>query len=200
MKSNILKQESFASSCETLLLYVEYNYIKRNSQQNLDDYQKALNKLICSHEFKILISGLINNIFLERSVYDLLRIADKQYDKIETIFSTENLVEQAYSIASDSEDDIKQYSLNIFEIQTAITDFCKNFTKLEEIKKCEQSEQLYRKVSLYVYCATRPMFENKQYSVEKMESGLCYIRESIGAQIKELLKNRWFWGCTASTL
>ncbi|MBR5547894.1 MAG: helix-turn-helix transcriptional regulator [Clostridia bacterium] len=168
---------------------MDYNFIKRSKWQDLVDYQKALNEFICSQEFWGLISRLVHNLYLERSVYDLLRIADKQYDRIETFFSSECPAEQAYSLAEEGEDNIKLYSLNMYEIQSAIMGFCQKFTKLEEIKKHEQSEHFYRKVVVSIYLATHPMFEKGVYSVEKMDKELDYIRKQVGSQIEALLRN-----------
>lgn len=167
----------------------DYIFVKQNKEQDLAEYRKALNEFICSREFLVLISSLVSNLFLERSVYDLLRIIDKQYDNIETIFSSESPGERAYSLSEDGEDHVKRYSLNMFEIQTAVMDFCQSFTKLEEIKKREQNDGFYRKVVVGIYLATRPMFEKGQYSTEEMEHELSYLREQVGAEIEVLLRN-----------
>lgn len=168
----------------------DYHFIRWSSEQELDGYRKVLNEFICSREFWVLISGLRNNLSLERSVYDLLRIVDKQYDNIETVFPNESPAEWAYALSEMGEDHVKNYSLNMFEIQTAVMDFCQRFTKIEEIKKREQSEDFYRKVIVGVYLATRPMFEKGEYSIVEMETALSYIRKQVGEQIEDILSNK----------
>ena len=71
----------------------------------------------------------VNNLFLERSVLDLLRVVIKQYGIIEIYFSSECPAEQTYSRAELGEDIIKQHFLNVFEIKTAIMDFSLEITK-----------------------------------------------------------------------
>ena len=166
----------------------DYNYTKQYYQQDLDDYTKTLNQLLCSYEFAVLILNLTSNLYLERRVYDLLRIAVKQYDKMQSCIKEDDFVEYVYGLVEDSEDDIKQYMLNLFEIQNAITDFSKEFTKLETVKKAEHRDFLYRKVILGIYCATHPMFESKQYSIDKMEEDLEYVRVQYGEEIESLLR------------
>lgn len=166
----------------------EYIYIKGNLQQDLDDYTKALNQLVCSYEFSKLITVLTNNLFLERSIYDMLRIVAKRYDEIETFSYSESLAEQAYSLVDEGEDYIKQYLLNMFDMQNTIISFFKNFTKLEVINKADHEESFYKRIVFNIYAATRDMFENKRFSVEEMEKELSYIREDLEVQIEEILR------------
>ncbi len=165
-----------------------YNWIKKDLQQDLEDYKKTLNQFICSCEFSELLSALINNIYLERSVYDLLRIATNRYDELESCSPSENIAELAYSLAERGEDNIKQYLLNVFEIQNSITDFCQNFTKLEGIKRAEHKDAFYKLVVFYVHSATHDMFKNESFSIEEMEEKLGRLKDNYGNQIEGFLK------------
>lgn len=166
----------------------DYSFIKKSGQLDLDDYRKVLNQLICSHEFAVLISRLHNNLYLERYIYDLMRVVGGNYNELESSFSCENIAEKAYALAEDGEDNVKKYSLNLFEIQNAIMNFSRNFTKLEEIKKHEESNFVYRDIVFSIYLATRPMFETRKYSVEEMENNLKFVRDRVGDKIKNLLR------------
>lgn len=166
----------------------DYTCVKGGLQQDLDDYIKSLNKFVSSYEFSKVIVTLTNNLFLERSIYDMLRIVAKQYDQIETYCFSDNLAEQAYSLVDDSDDYIRQYLLNIFEMQNTVIKFFQDFTKLEVLNKAEHEESFYRRIVFNIYAATCDMFKSKQYSVEDMEYELENIREELGAQIDELLK------------
>lgn len=166
----------------------DYNMFKNIAERDLQDYKKTINKFICSNSFSVLISCLIKNLYLERSTYDMIKIIERQYDSIEEPYSKENHAEQAYSLSEDGENNIRYYSLNIFDIQTAIINFCQNFTKLEEVKKLEYSEAFFRKMVYFIYSSTRSMFEKGSYSVEEMENKLVAVKKEI-SHTKKLLEN-----------
>lgn len=165
-----------------------YEYIRGDNQQCLFDYTDALNGFICSHEFSLLVRKLINNRFLERNIYDLLRIVMKRYDDLESIVFAENVAEHALCVSEEGENFLQQYLLNMFEIQNSIMGFSQKFTKLEAINQIENSDAFYRMIHYYVYVTTHPMFDAKHYSVEKMEKQLEFVLERHGEQIEEILK------------
>ena len=169
---------------------VDYNFIRNSAFLDLNDHTRIINEFICSQEFSVFISRIKNNLFWERTIYDVLRIAAKQYDNLESPVISKNIAEIAHSCIDDSEDAIKQYSLNLFDAQNALIDFCRNFTKLEEIKKLDNSDSLFRKVHYYLYSSTQPMFESENYSVEKMEEELTDIFEPLLPTITDLLAKK----------
>lgn len=159
-------------------------------QQDLDDYLKFINKFICSSAFKIMSHCLCNNLFVERTIYDVLRVAVKRYDEIESaLFETTNEAEKAYCLIEDSEDYIQKYSLNIFDAQTAVLDFCKDFTRLEVIKELDYKESFYKKIRFNIYHHTRPMFESNDFSVKKLNEALTEDVFQVNTKIIELLKD-----------
>lgn len=168
----------------------DYTFARNSAFLDLSDHIKVINEFICSPEFSVFISTMKNNLFWERTIYDTLRIAAKQYDSIESPVTSKNVAEIAHSCIDDSEDAIKQYSLNLFDAQNALVDFCRNFTKLEEIKKLDNSSSLFRKIHFYIYCSTRPMFESKNYSVEKLEEDLSEIVPPLLPAITDLLRKK----------
>ena len=165
----------------------DYNFVRTYAYQDLEDYTKTINEFICSSEFSVFISSIKHNLFLERSIYDMLRIVIKQYDELESPVLTQNIAETAYSFAIDGEDNIKRYALNLFDAQNALIDFCRNFTKLEEIKKFEYNEALYKKIHFYLYMCTTAMDKQGDYSVEKLEEEMYPIIKEHLPTIKELL-------------
>ena len=165
----------------------DYNFVRTYAYQDLEDYTKTINEFICSGEFSVFISSIKHNLFLERSIYDMLRIVIKQYDELESPVLTQNIAETAYSFAIDGEDNIKRYALNLFDAQNALIDFCRNFTKLEEIKKFEYNEALYKKIHFYLYMCTTAMDKQGDYSVEKLEEEMYPIIKEHLPTIKELL-------------
>lgn len=169
---------------------VDYNFVRSSAFLDLSDHTRIINDFICSQEFSVFISKIKNNLFWERTIYDVLRIAAKQYNELESPVISRNIAEIAHSCIDDSEDAIKQYSLNLFDAQNALIDFCRNFTKLEELKKLDNSSSLFRKVHYYIYSCTQPMFESKNYSVEKMEETLTDILSPLLPIINDLLAKK----------
>lgn len=163
-------------------------YVFRYAQQDLDDYTRFVNEFICSSAFKIMEYCLCNNLFVERTIYDLLRVAARRYDEIESVLPESNMAAKAYALVDDTEDFITKYSINIFDAQTALLEFCKDFTKLERVKELDYKEQLYQKAHYFVYHYTRPMFERGNYSVEQLNQELSKDDFHIAAQIEDLLK------------
>lgn len=168
----------------------DYNFVKNSVFLDLSDYSRIINEFICSQEFSIFIARIKQNLFLERTIYDILRIAAKQYADIESPVTSKNIAEIAYSCSEDSENDIERYSLNLFDAQNALIDFCRNFTKLEEIKKLDYSESLFRKINFFMHTCTKPMFESGNYSVEKMEEELSDIVTPLLPTITDLLSKK----------
>ena len=169
---------------------VDYDYTRDNAFQDLTDHTRVINEFICSQEFSVFLSKIKNNLFWERTIYDMFRIAAKQYDCIESPVISKNIAEVAHSCIDDSEDAIKHYSLNLFDAQNALIDFCRNFTALEEIKKLDNGESLYRKIHYYIYSCTQPMFESGNYSVEKLEEELSEIVAPLLPTITRLLAKK----------
>lgn len=165
----------------------EFSFCYQSSQLDFDNYVKFINEFLCSPAFRILSHRLRSNLHIECSVYDLLRIAARQYDKIESPLLEADMSANAYALADQSEDLIKQYSLNMFDIQTAIQDFCKNFTKLEDIKELEYQESFYRKLTYSIFHYTQPMFANGKYSFEKLDEAMAKDEFQLGNQAIELL-------------
>lgn len=167
-----------------------YSFFKSEYLISIADYSKIINSFICSPEFTVFVSCLENNLYLERSIYDLLYIASKQYEKIKTPFPGKDFAELAYSLVESGEDYIRRYSLNLFDAQTALTDFCSNLTQLEKIKKLEYNEFFYRKLHFFIYNSTRPMFEAKEYSLDKLEKDISEVLENMLPTIVELMQNK----------
>lgn len=169
---------------------IDYSFVKNSVNLDLSDYTRIINEFICSQEFSIFIARIKQNLFLERTIYDILRIAAKQYADIESPVTSKNIAEIAYSCSEDSENDIERYSLNLFDAQNALIDFCRNFTKLEEIKKLDYSESLFRKINFFMHTCTKPMFESGNYSVQRMEEELSDIVTPILPTITDLLSKK----------
>ena len=169
---------------------VDYDFIRNSAFLDLCDHTRIINDFICSQEFSVFISKIKNNLFWERTIYDTFRIAAKQYDSIESPVISKNIAEIAHSCIDDSEDAIKQYSINLFDAQNALIDFCRNFTKLEEVKKLDISSSLFRKVHYYIYSCTQPMFKSGNYSVEKMEEELSEVFAPLLPAIADLLAKK----------
>jgi len=168
----------------------DYNFIKTSVYLDLDDHMRIINEFICSQEFSIFISRIKHNLFLQRNIYDILRIAVKKYNDIESPVLTDNAAEIAYSFSIDSEDDIQRYSLNLFDAQNALIDFCRNFTQLEEIKKLDYNSSFYRKLYFYLFMCTKPMGESGNYSVEEMEHYFAANIEALFPTITDLLSKK----------
>lgn len=169
---------------------VDYNFAQNSAFLDLRDHTRIINEFICSQEFSVFISKIKNNLFWERLIYDIFRIAAKQYGNLESPVISKNIAEIAHSCIDDSENAIKQYSLNLFDAQNALIDFCRNFTKLEEIKNLDSNSSLYCKIHYYIYSITQPMFESKNYSVEKMEEELSAIVSPLLPVITNLLNKK----------
>lgn len=169
---------------------VEYSFIKRDAYLDLIEYCRVLNDLICSSEFAVFIRCLKDNLYVERHVFDVLRIVMKQYSKIETPFPTTNIAEMAYSLAESDEEMIQRYALNIFDGVSALTDFSKNYTKLEGIKALEYEERFYKRILMYLYHFTRPMFVDKNYSVKLLESGVSEVIGEMLPTIEKILDSK----------
>lgn len=168
----------------------DYDFARNSAFLDLSDHTRIINEFICSQEFSVFISRIKNNLFWERTIYDMFRIAAKQYDDIESPVTSKNIAEIAHACIDDSEDAIKQYSLNLFDTQNALVDFCRNFTSLEEIKKLDDNSSLYRKIHFYIYSCTQPMFESGNYSVEKMEEELTDVFAPLLPTITDLLAKK----------
>ncbi len=163
----------------------DYEFLREYHTVDLEDYQKFINDFICSPTFDTISSCLKNNLHIERITFDLLRVASKQYAHIKSPSSDPNVAEMTYGLVDDAEDNIRRYSLNLFDAQTSFIDFCKEFTQMESIKKLDYSDSFYRKLHFYIYFATRPMFEKNTYSVEAMEKELS---ESIAPLLPTITK------------
>ena len=73
---------------------LEFDYFLKYYQLDLDDYIKFLNEFICSSAFKVLMHRMTSNLFIERTVYDILRIASRQarhHDNYRTVYQILNL-------------------------------------------------------------------------------------------------------------
>lgn len=168
----------------------DYNVVKSDALLDLNDYVKLINQFICSDEFSVFISRMKNNLYLERSVYDIFRIIKKQYTEIETPYLWPDFAEEYHSYIVDAEHNLQYYSLNLFDAQNALIDFCRNFTKLEEIKKLEYSESLYKKVHFYLYMLTEPNEKSGENSAEEKEKEWLPIIEQHLPVITELLNKK----------
>ena len=150
----------------------DFQCLLKNSQIDLNDYVKVINEFVCSPAFKIFVRCLCNNLFLERTIYDMLRIIVREYDQIESELFESDVTAKAYALIEDSEDFLKQYSLNVFDAQSELLNFIKEFTKLEGIKELDYKEAFYRKVHFYIYDHTRHMFESENYSFEELDEAM----------------------------
>lgn len=169
---------------------VDYDFARNSAFLDLSDHTRVINDFICSQEFSVFISKIKNNLFWERTIYDMFRIAAKQYNAIESPVISKNIAEVAHSCIDDSEDAIKHYSLNLFDAQNALIDFCRNFTALEDIKKLDNSESLYKKIHYYIYSCTQSMFKSGNYSVEKMEQELADVFAPLLPTITDFLAKK----------
>jgi len=167
----------------------DYCSVRSDAFLELSDYLKIINQFICSEEFNVFISSMKHNLYLERSTYDLFRILMKQYSKIESPYLSYDLLEELHAYVADNEDNIKYYSLNLFDAQNALTDFCRNFTTMEDIKKLEYSESLYKKVHFYLYMCTKPREENDKDYAEEEKAWLPIIEQYLPA-ITDLLNKK----------
>lgn len=167
----------------------DFSDMSQYYQQDLGDYMKFINQFICSSAFKIMSLCLCNNLFVERTIYDVLRVAVRRYDEIESVLFETNEVKKAHGLIEDSEDFLKKYSLNIFEAQTAILDFCKKFTRLEAIKELDYKESFYQKIHFNIYHHTHSMYESDNYSVKKLNQALSEDVFQVNSKINELLKD-----------
>ena len=150
----------------------EFRCLLKSSQIDLNDYMKFINGFICSSAFKIFSRCLCNNLFLERYVYDMMRVITRKYDQIESELFESNVAAKAYALVDDSEDFLKRYSLNVFDAQMALLNFIEEFTKLEVVKELDYKESFYRKLCFYIYEHTRDMFESGSFSVEKLDAAM----------------------------
>ena len=169
---------------------IDYDFVRTSALLDLKDHTRIINEFICSQEFSVFISKIKNNLFWERTIYDVFRISAKQYNNLESPVISKNIAEIAHSCIDDSEDAIKQYSLNLFDAQNALIDFCRNFTQLEDIKKLDNSSSLFRKVHYYIYSCTQPMFKNGKYSVDEMEEKLTDVLAPLLPIITDLLAKK----------
>lgn len=167
----------------------DLEYVSKYMHANLNEYVKFINEFICSPAFRILSTCLRNNLFIERTIYDLFRVAARQYDEIESSLFESNIAAKAYVLTEESEDFIKEYSLNIFDAQTAVLDFCKKFTNLEIVKELEYKESFYKKLHYLIYHYTRPMFKSGNFSFEELDEALSKDEFKIKSKIVDLLEN-----------
>ncbi len=191
-EQEIVKETKFLSgrTPDTDGYEYDYNFIKSSAYLDLEDHMRIINEFICSQEFSIFISRIKHNLFLQRNIYDILRIVAKQYNDIESPVLTSNVAEIAYSLSIDSENDIQRYSLNLFDAQNALIDFCRNFTQLEEIKKLDYSKAFYKKLHFFLFLCTKQMGESGNYSVETMEKYFSENIEFLMPTITEILSKR----------
>lgn len=166
----------------------DYAFVLEFGKTDLEDYVKFINEFICSSAFNVLSSCMCSNLFIERTIYDLMHILVKQYDKVESPAFTTNIAEKAYCLTEQSEDFIEKYSLNVFEAQSAVLDFCKEFTHLEDVKKLQYKESFYRRLVFYIYHYTHKMFESQHFSVDELEENFSKDEFKMLSQIIELLK------------
>ena len=166
---------------------VDYNFLKNGSCLDLLEYKQAINDFICSPVFWGFVSCLKDNLHIDRRVHDVFRIVAKQYDLIQTPFPTTDIAEMAYCFAEADENLITQYSLNVFDATSAITEYIKNYTKLEDVKAIERKKSLYRNILLIFYLHTRPMFEKNEYSLQELEVALDEVFGEKIDMIKQLL-------------
>ena len=156
---------------------------------DLNDYVKFINKFICSSAFKILSRKLWNNLYLERHIYDMLRVITRKYEHIESELFESDVAAKAYALVDDSEDYLKQYLLNVFEAQTALLNFIQEFTKLELIKELEHKESFYRKVCFCIYEYTHYMFERGSFSFEELDEAMKNDAYKLKEKATELLND-----------
>lgn len=167
-----------------------YNFIRDSAYQDLHDYMKVLNDFIYSEAFSVFISRMKSNLYIERRVYDILKIATKQYAAIESPALSENLAETAYSLVEDESNGLHRYLLNLFETQNAIMDFCRDITDLEELKTLDYQESFLRKIQFFLYSSTKPMFENNNYSVQSMEEKTAELFKPFLSRINVILAKK----------
>lgn len=167
----------------------DYAFVLEYEKADLDDYVKFVNEFICSSAFNVLASCMRSNLFVERTIYDLMHIVVRQYDKVKSPTFTSNIAEKAYCLTEQSEDFIEKYSLNVFDAQSAVLDFCKGFTHLEEVKNLQYKESFYRKLQYYIYDCTNHMFKSNNFSVEELDERLSRDEFKMSALIIELLKS-----------
>lgn len=150
----------------------QFQHVLKSSYMDLNAYMKFINEFICSSAFKIFSRKLCNNLFIERSIFDMLRLITRKYDQIESDLFTSDVAAKAYALVEDAEDYLKQYLLNVFEVQTALLNFIQDFTKLEVVKELDDKEVFYRKLQFYIYDYTRHMFERKSFSFEEFDEAM----------------------------
>lgn len=167
----------------------EYQQVLKDLSTDLNDYVKFINKFICSSAFKIFTRKLCNNLFIERYVYDMLRIITRQYDQIESELFTSDIVEKACALVDDSEDLINQYLLNVFEAHTALLKFIQEFTKLEVVKELEYKESFYRKIHYCIYENTPDMYERESFSFEEFDAAMIKDELKLADNATKILKN-----------
>lgn len=166
----------------------DFQNLSEYYQIDLNDYVNFINEFICSSAFRIFSRCVCNNLFLERTIYDLLHVLTKQYDQIESQVFESDIAAKAHALMEDSEDFLKQYSLNVFEVQNVIVDFTKNFTKLEVIKELDYKENFYGKLQFYLYEITHSMFEKKEFSFQILDEALTEDKYKLTSKALEILK------------
>lgn len=174
----------------------DFSYMLHCSQVELEDYVKFINEFICSSAFSFMKECLCKNLYVERTIYDLFRVVLRKYDQIQSPVFESNIAATAYVLTEESEDFIKEYSLNIFDSQSAVLEFCKNFTALERVKELDYKESFYKKLHFYVYSFTRPMFESNNYSAEELDEAMKKDEFNLRLQVNEVIKD----SCAEKTL
>ncbi len=150
----------------------QFQHVLKSSYIELNDYEKFINDFICSSAFKIFTRKLCNNLFLERSIYDMLRVITRKYDQIESDLFTSDVAAKAYALVEDSDVYLKQYLLNVFEAQTVLLNFIQEFTKLEGVKELDYKESFYRRLCFCIYEYTHHMFEKENFSFEEFDEAM----------------------------
>lgn len=150
----------------------DFEHILKRAYLDLNDYMKFLNEFICSSTFKLLIRCLCNNLFLERNIYDMLRVTTRKYEQIESSFLESDITSKVFALVEDSEDYLNQYTLNVFEAQNTMLKFIQEFTRLEIVKELEYTESFYRKLCFFLYDKTHSMHGKGTFSFEELDEAI----------------------------
>lgn len=190
LDTEIKKEVSYniGGDCTNEEFIREYTIVKKYAEYRLYDYTHVLNELILSDFFVVLIRKLENNLFFDRCIYDVLKILAKQYNDFEEPLLEDSVFERARTLTEIGEDTIKDYALNIFDLQNEFMEFCKNLTRLEIIKKLSDQNDFYRKINVLLHFCVKDMLENNSSSTEDLEKKIatCLSKECTIA--REILK------------
>lgn len=167
----------------------DFQHIMNGLNIDLHDYMKFINEFITSSAFKIVSRKLCNNLYLERHIYDMLRVVTRQYDQIESELFVSDVVGKACALVDDSEDYLNQYLLNVFETHTALLNFIQEFTMLEVVKELEYKESFYRKVHYFLYEHTPDMYERERFSFEEFDAAMIKDELKLVDKATKILKN-----------